>query len=62
MSLFIAMMTHQKGNPGNGYRPNAGTVCLVSGAHCDNEDGYTWGEYEILWRDDVFVLYRKPGC
>lgn len=50
-----------KGNPGNGYRPDAGTVCLVSGPNQDNEDGYTYGETTILWRNDTFVLYGNPG-
>lgn len=62
MNEFIAMLSHMKGNPGNGFRPEAGTVCLVSGPNCDNADGYTYLEMEILWRDDVFVVFRKPGC
>lgn len=62
MSLLIQMMTHLKGNPGNGYRPEAGTSCLMSGPNCDNYDGYTYLEVEILWRDETFVVYRVGGC
>lgn len=50
-----------KGNPGNGFRPEAGTVCLVSGPNCDDADGYTWLQMTILWRNDIFVLYGKDG-
>lgn len=62
MSLLIEMLGHMKGNPGNGYRPDVGTTCLMSGPNCDNYDGYTYTEVMILWRDDLFVVYRKPGC
>lgn len=44
------------------YRPDAGTVCLVSGPNCDNEEGYTFIEATILWRNDIFVLYGRDGC
>ena len=44
------------------YRPTVGTVCLISGPNCDDDRGYTYGEYTILWRDATFVLYGKPGC
>lgn len=62
MSNLIAMLSHMKGNPGNGYRPESGTVCLVSGPNCDNEDGYTYMEMTILWCNETFVLYGKDGC
>ena len=61
-AFFVEMLSHLKGNPGNGYRPGAGTACLMSGPNCDNENGYTYTEVEILWRDEVFVVYRKTGC
>ena len=51
-----------KGNPGNGFRPEAGTVCLFSGPNCDDADGYTFVQVEILWRDDIFVLAGVKGC
>jgi len=44
------------------YRPEAGTTCLISPPHCDDDSGYVFGEYDILWKDDLFVLYRKEGC
>lgn len=56
------MLTHMKGSPGNGYRPKAGTACMMSGPNCDNLDGYVFLEVEILWEDETFVLYRKSGC
>ena len=62
MSAFVEILSYQKGNPGNGYRPAAGATCLVSGPNCDNYAGYVYAEVEILWRDDVFVVYRTPGC
>jgi hypothetical protein len=44
------------------YRPGAGTTCLISPPNCDDDNGYVFGEYEILWSDDTFVVYRIPGC
>lgn len=41
------------------YRPDAGTRCLVSGPNEDDDGGYVFGEVEIVWRDETFVLYRK---
>lgn len=62
MSAFIEMLSYRKGEPGNGYRPDAGTRCLMSGPNCDNAEGYTFIVADILWRDDLFVVYRKEGC
>ena len=44
------------------YRPEVGEACLISGPNCDNEDGYVFGEMELLWKDETFVLYGSPGC
>lgn len=44
------------------FRPEAGTRCLISGPNCDDDSGYVFLEMEILWRDDMFVVYRVPGC
>ena len=47
---------------GHTYRPEVGEICLISEPHCDDEDGYVYGEFEVLWKDDDFLLYRKEGC
>lgn len=44
------------------YRPPAGTVCQISGPHCDDDSGYLYDDFTILWQDDTFVLYGKPQC
>lgn len=43
------------------YRPEAGTRCLISGPNCDDENGYMFGEFEVIWGDDTFVLYGNDG-
>ncbi|WP_458788908.1 hypothetical protein [Dyella jiangningensis] len=58
---LVRMLSYRKGENCT-YRPEAGTTCLISGEHCDNDEGYTYMEMEILWKDDLFVVYRKPGC
>lgn len=44
------------------YRPDVGEICLISPPHSDDENGYCFQIYEILWKNDVFVLYGKPDC
>lgn len=44
------------------YYPAIGEVCRMSGPNCDNADGYTWAEVEVLWTDDFFIVTRTPGC
>jgi hypothetical protein len=44
------------------YRPPAGTKCLISPPNCDDDDGYVFLEMEILWCDDLFVVYHSHGC
>jgi hypothetical protein len=44
------------------YRPGVGITCLISGPNCDDDTGYVFGRMTILWYDDMFVLYRQPGC
>ena len=61
MSNFIDMLSYRKGD-GCTYRPDAGTTCQMSGPNCDNDDGYTYIEVEILWKDDLFVVYRHKDC
>lgn len=58
---LVKMLSHRKGD-GCTFRPDAGTTCLVSGPNCDDYDGYTYGEMEILWKDDLFVVCRTVGC
>lgn len=43
------------------YRPEAGTICQVSGPHCDDADGFTWETTTVLWCNHVFVLYGRDG-
>jgi hypothetical protein len=61
MSDFIDMLKSRGKGEHIAYRPEAGTRCLVSGPNCDDDKGYVYSEFDILWRDDVFVLYGKPG-
>lgn len=44
------------------YRPKAGETALISGPHCDDENGYTYAEMEVLWTDALFCIARTPGC
>lgn len=44
------------------YRPEPGIVCLISPPNSDDDSGYTFGEFEVLWTDNLFIVYRKPGC
>lgn len=63
MSAFLDMVTAgPKGLRGDGWRPQTGTKCLISGPNMDDEKGYVYGEYEVLWQDETFVVYRTPGC
>lgn len=47
---------------GTVYRPEAGDVCLISGPHCDDDNGYVFTTVKILWKDDTFIVYRKDNC
>lgn len=58
---FVKLLSYQKGD-GQTYRPEAGTVCLFSGPHMDDENGYVYHECKILWRDDVFVVTQVRDC
>ena len=44
------------------YRPEVGERCLISPPHSDDNDGYCFQEYEILWKNGLFVLYGNEGC
>ena len=41
------------------FRPQAGTVCMASLPHEDDENGYVFFRTTILWRDDVFFCARR---
>lgn len=43
------------------YIPKIGERCLISGPNCDGENGYVFEEFDVLWGNDVFVLYGSPG-
>lgn len=60
-SVLIQMITHRKG-AGNMYFPVAGETCLISPPHCDDESGYVFKEFQVLWTDETFLVYRAPGC
>jgi len=44
------------------YRPDVGETCLISPPHSDDENGYVFQEYKILWKSEVFVLYGVANC
>lgn len=44
------------------YYPAIGETCRMSGPNCDDAEGYTWLDVEVLWRDDLFIVTRVPGC
>ena len=58
---FVRMLSYRKGD-GHTWRPIAGQTCLISPPHADDENGYVYDEYEVLWLDETFICYRKPGC
>lgn len=61
MSFIIDMLSYRKG-ANSLYRPEVGWRCLVSGPNCDDSNGYTYAEMEVLWKDDTFVAVRSHGC
>ena len=60
-SSFVRMLSYKKGD-GHNWRPVAGQTCLISPPHSDNEEGYVYQEYEVLWLNETFVCYRKKDC
>ena len=42
------------------YRPKVGECCLIS-PNCKNGFGFTFSPYNILWKDENFILYGKDG-
>lgn len=45
----------------NSYKPKVGERVLLSPPHSDNDEGYVYQEYDILWMDDTFILYGNKG-
>ncbi len=45
----------------NSYKPQVGERVLLSPPNCDNENGYVYDEYNVLWMNDVFILYGNDG-
>jgi len=46
----------------NNYAGATNEVVLISGPNCDNSEGYVYGEYTILWQNDIFILYGADDC
>jgi hypothetical protein len=45
----------------NNYIPKVGEVCLISPPNCDDENGYVYVSFKVLWKDDIFILYGNEG-
>lgn len=39
-----------------------GKTYLISPPNCDDENGYVYYRFIVLWHDDIFVLYGNKGC
>lgn len=46
----------------NNYEGKTGETVLISPPNSDNEDGYVYDEYQILWQNNIFILYGKENC
>lgn len=46
----------------NSYTPMVGERVLISPPNSDYESGYVYQEYNVLWMNDVFILYGNDGC
>jgi len=46
----------------NSYKPSVGEKVLISGPNVDNTDGYVYDIFEVLWMNDVFILYGMEKC
>lgn len=44
------------------YYPAIGETILFSGPNCDDENGFTWIEVNVVWADDIFIVTKKDGC
>lgn len=43
------------------YKPKVGERVLISPPNCDNDEGYVYDEYDVLWMNDVFILYGNEN-
>lgn len=45
----------------NSYSPNIGERALISPPNSDDENGYLYQEYDVLWKDETFILFGNEG-
>lgn len=45
----------------NSYKPKVNERVLISPPNADNLDGWVYQEYNVLWMDDLFILYGNKG-
>lgn len=43
------------------YIPIVGELVLISSPNCDNENGYVYEWFNVLWINDLFILYGRDG-
>lgn len=43
------------------YKPKVNERVLISPPNADNTEGYVYGEYEVLWTDNTFILFGNRG-
>ena len=43
------------------YKCKTGERVLISPPNSDNENGYCFQEYQVLWQNDIFILYGNDG-
>jgi hypothetical protein len=44
------------------YKPSVGERVLISPPNSDDENGFVFQEYNILWANEKFVLYGNDNC
>lgn len=44
------------------YIPKIGERCSISGSNCDDENGYYYSIFEVLWMNEDFILYGNKDC
>lgn len=49
-----------KGN--NSYTPAIGERVLISPPNADNDNGYLYTEFDVLWVNEVFILFGNKDC
>jgi len=43
------------------YLPKVNERVLISPPNCDNEEGYVYIEFDVLWINETFILYGNKG-